>query len=193
MRYEKATVNQSLRHLFRRFNLFMLAMWRLGLGLWVNAWPQVTGRIMVIVHTGRRTGKRRYTPVNYALIDGDVYCMAGFGAKTDWYRNIQANPQVEVWLPDGWWAGVAEDVTDQEGVVDHLRQVLIASGFAAPLFGLHPRTMSDEELLAACSGYRLLCIHRTEARTGPGGPGELAWVWPAAAMLLLPLALRRRK
>jgi hypothetical protein len=44
---------------------------------------------MVIVYMGRKTGKRRYTPVNHALIDGDVYCMTGFGAKADRYRSFR--------------------------------------------------------------------------------------------------------
>ena len=66
----------------------------------------LSGQIMVLTHTGRKSGLRRRTPVNYALVDGEVYCTAGFGQISDWYRNILANPQVEVWLPDGWWAGV---------------------------------------------------------------------------------------
>ena len=39
-----------LRSFFKRFNRFMLLLWQLGLGPWVNFWPDVTGRIMVIVH-----------------------------------------------------------------------------------------------------------------------------------------------
>jgi hypothetical protein len=53
--------------------------------------------------------------------------------------------------------------------------------------------MTNEELDAATADYRLIRIRRTEARTGPGGPGELAWVWPLATMLLLPLVLFRRR
>jgi len=188
-----STMNQSWRSIFRRFNHFMLLMWRLGLGPWVNFWPAGTGRVMVLVHTGRKTGIRRYTPVNFAHVGGDVYCAAGFGARADWYRNIQAHPEVEVWLPDGWWAGAAEDVTGTGGWVGRLRQVLINSGAVAPLFGVQPRAMSDEELLAACPDYRLVRIRPTEARTGPGGPGDLAWVWPTAVMVLLPLALGRKR
>ncbi|HEC23469.1 MAG TPA: nitroreductase family deazaflavin-dependent oxidoreductase [Chloroflexi bacterium] len=183
---------EKLRRLFRSFNRFMLLMWRLGLGRWINLWPEVGGRIMVITHTGRRTGLKRYTPVNYTILDGDVYCTVGFGAISDWYRNIRANPNVEVWLPDGWWAGVAEEIPpEEETFLPALRQVLIASGFAAPLFGVRPGSMTDDELRALTADYRLIRIRRTEARTGPGGPGDLAWVWPLATFLLLPLALRR--
>ncbi|MFQ5595118.1 MAG: nitroreductase family deazaflavin-dependent oxidoreductase [Anaerolineae bacterium] len=186
-------IEEGLRQGFKYFNRFMLLMWRLGLGSWINFWPDVGGRIMVIIHTGRKTGIRRHTPVNYAIVDGELYCTAGFGAISDWYRNIMANPQVEVWLPDGWWAGMAEDITDSEERTSLLRQVLIASGFAAPAAGVYPKRMTDQELEAATANYRLIHIHRTEARTGAGGPGDLAWVWPLAAMSMLPLLWRRAR
>jgi hypothetical protein len=41
--------------------------------------------------------------------------------------------------------------------------------------------------------YMLVRIRREAARTGKGGPGDLAWLWPLAALLLLPLALRRKQ
>ncbi len=190
------TSEQRLAQAFRLMNQYlMIPMWRLGLGWVFKLWPQGIGQIMVIVHTGRRTGLRRATPVNYALVNGDVYCLSGFGTTSDWYHNLMANPQVEVWLPDGWWAGTAEDVSDAPKRLRLLRKVLIASGFAAPLFGgIDPATISDAELAEATASYRLIRIRREEARTGPGGPGEYAWVWPVLAMALgLLLLLRPRK
>lgn len=186
-------VEEQLRQGFKYLNRFMLLMWRLGLGPWVNAWPSVGGQILVIVHTGRSTGLKRYTPVNYALVDGEIYCVAAFGGAADWYRNVMARPEVEVWLPDGWWAGVAEDASDSPGRIPIMRAVLIGSGFAAPLFGIHPTRLTDEALDEVTAPYRLIHIRRGEARTGPGGPGDLAWVWPLATMLLLPLVLFRPK
>ena len=184
---------ERLRQGFKQFNRFMMLIWRLGLGPWVNAWPEVGGRIMVITHIGRKTGIKRRTPVNYTIAGGEIYCTAGFGSKSDWYRNIIANPDVEVWLPDGWWAGVAEDVTYIDIRTPLLRQVLIDSGFAARAAGIDPVGMPGEEFEAVTADYRLIRIRLTEARTGSGGPGELAWLWPLATMILLPLALLRRR
>jgi deazaflavin-dependent oxidoreductase (nitroreductase family) len=184
---------ENLRQMFKQMNKFMLLMWRLGLGSWLNFWPDVGGRIMVITHTGRKTGRKRRTPVNYAIVEDELYCTAGFGPMSDWYRNLKAHSQVEVWLPEGWWTGVAEEITDPQWRLPLLRQVLIASGFAAPTFGIYPKTMTDAELEAVTTDYRLIHIRRTEARTGPDGPGDLAWIWPLAAMILLPLALLRRR
>ena len=185
---------QQLRGAFRWLNRYMLLHWRLGLGPYANQ-RELSGQIMVLVHVGRKTGRTRRTPVNYAIVDGDVYCTAGFGQVADWYRNLLVNPQVEIWLPHGWWAGMAEDVSDSPDRLPLLRQVLIASGFAARVAGLDPAGMTEEALDAASRPYRLIRIRRTHALTGPGGPGDLAWVWPVATAVLLGLLLlpRRRR
>jgi deazaflavin-dependent oxidoreductase (nitroreductase family) len=191
-KYQQAFANT--RTAFKGFNRFMLLLWRLGLGRDVNSLPGVMGRIMVIVHKGRKSGLRRFNPVNYAIVEGDVYCMAGFGSVSDWYRNILADSQVEVWLPDGWWEGRAEEMTNTENRLDLVRQLMVASGLVARLIGVDPGVISDAELAAATVDYRLVRIRRGAPRTGSGGPGDLAWVWPYTVFgLLLALLLRRRK
>jgi deazaflavin-dependent oxidoreductase (nitroreductase family) len=186
----------SLRQVFKYFNRFMLLMWRLGLGSSVNFWPAVVGRIMVLVHTGRKTGRMHRTPVNYASVDGEIYCVAGFGQISDWYRNVKANPAVEVWLPDGWWAGAAEEVVDPSLRLALIRQVLIASGFATYAAGINPHRLSDEALGKTTSDYCLMRIRRSAARTGPGGPADLAWFWQLATLIFILIVLfpkQRRK
>lgn len=184
---------ERLRQLFKKLNYLMMLIWRLGLGKWLNAWPSVGGQIMVITHTGRKTGKKRRTPVNYNVVDGEIYCTAGFGSKSDWYRNIMADPQIEVWLPDGWWAGEIEDVSEHENRMQLMRQVLIGSGIVAPLFGIDPEKLSDAELEQVTAPYCLMHVKCQEARTGRDGPGDLAWIWPLTTMTLLPLIIWRRK
>ncbi len=193
----ESTINpeleEKLRQGFKYLNRFMVTMFRLGLGGWVNADPAHGGRVMVLTTIGRKSGAQRRIGLNYALVDGELYCCAGFGAVSDWYKNIKKYPQVDVWLPEGWWCGVAEDISDSPYRTSLLRQVLIASGFAARLAGLDPVNMTDQELEKATESYRLLHIKRTEARTGPGGPGDLAWVWPTSTFILLMMLLNRRK
>jgi deazaflavin-dependent oxidoreductase (nitroreductase family) len=177
----------KMRAGFRTFNRFMVALWRLGLGRFVNWSPRYGGRIMVITHNGRKSGIRRQSPVNYAIIDDDLYCTAGFGKNCDWYKNIKTNPGVEVWLPDGWYEGVAEEVTNPELRLPILREVLKNSGFASYAAGVDPYGISDEQLESLTREYKLVRIHRTGARTGRGGPGEFSWVWPLATFVLLPM------
>jgi deazaflavin-dependent oxidoreductase (nitroreductase family) len=178
---------------FKYFNKLMIFMWRLGLGPWINAWPKVGGQILVITHTGRKSGLKRRTPANFAVIDGELYCTAGFGGGCDWYRNILTHPEVEVWLPDSWWAGVAEDVSESPNRLKILRAVLVGSGFASFAAGIDPYRISEEDLAAATTDYKLIHIRRESPRTGKGGPGDLWWVWPTAVMLLLLTKPKGRK
>lgn len=178
---------------FKVINRFLLLMWKLGLGSYLNAWPEVSGQIMVLNHFGRKSGKRLQTPLNYVELNGEIYCAAGFGEVADWYKNIIVNPQVEVWLPNGWWAGITEEVLDPKVRLPVLRKVISASGADAPISGIREKQMSDEEILEATADYRLIRIRRTTARTGPGGPGDLAGIWPLATLVLFWLLLTRRR
>jgi deazaflavin-dependent oxidoreductase (nitroreductase family) len=188
MTFSSPQVEERFRQAFKYLNRFMVLMFRLGLGRWLQFWPRFTGQILVLSHRGRKTGLTRRTPLNFAFVDGDLYVLAGFGSVSDWYRNVKANPQVQVWLPDGWWSAVAEETNSPPERLRILRAVLVASGFAAYAFGIPPRT-PDDRLAELSAGYRVLCLRRTAPLTGPGGPGDLAWVWPLAATFGL---LRRR-
>lgn len=146
----------TLRKVFHAGNRFMVWMWKLGWGKFINIWPAGFGRIMVIRHRGRRSGREYLTPVNYAIVDGDIYCTAGFGSMSDWYRNMLANPRVELWLPEekNWFC--AEDISHSPRRLFLLRQVIIASRFAGPLFGINPKKLDDARLDAVSKDYRLV-------------------------------------
>jgi deazaflavin-dependent oxidoreductase (nitroreductase family) len=182
----------ELRKAFGLLNRFMVPLWRLGLGGFLNSWPSVGGQLMVLVHRGRRSGREYRTPLNYATVDNHVYCLAGFGEAADWYRNALAAPSIQVWLPGEWWEAEAVNVSDDPERLALMRAVLIGSGFATYVAGINPRRLSDVQLHEKTRDYRLLRLERTTARTGAGGPGDLAWVWPWVTVLLLMSAYRRR-
>ena len=146
----------SLRKIFRGGNRFMVFLWKIGLGKAINIWPAGFGRIMVIKHRGRKSGKEYLTTVNYANVDGEIYCTAGFGSISDWYRNILVYPRVELWLPEGKHIACAEDISNSPRRLFLLRQVIIASGFAGPLFGVDPKKLDDGELSKVSKNYQLV-------------------------------------
>jgi deazaflavin-dependent oxidoreductase (nitroreductase family) len=146
----------TLRRVFHAMNPFMVWMWKMGWGKWMNSLPEGFGRIMIIKHRGRKSGKEYLTPVNYAVVDGEIYCTAGFGSISDWYRNLLANPQAELWLPEGKREVLAEDVSDSPNRLFLMRQVIIASGFAGPLFGVDQNKLNDEQLDEVTEEYRLV-------------------------------------
>lgn len=150
----------ELQQNFRRLNPNVLRLWRWHLGWVMSAVPPLSGKTMVVTHVGRTSGLPRQTPLNYAVLDGDVWCTTH--ERSQWLRNVQANPEVSVWLPlRRPRRGRAEVLPVDETRVDRLRAVLLASGFAAAYFGgLHPRRDTDAALLAGCADYRLVRIVR---------------------------------
>lgn len=173
-------------------NRAMLAMWRLGLGRTIGILPGATGWLLVLVHRGRSTGRRLKTPLDFAWVEGDIFVVAAFGERSDWYRNVVAHSEVEVWLPTTWWRGRAEDASDTPNRLDLMRAVLRASGFAAPLVGLHPKVMTDEELAATTGDYRLIRIRPVERIDRPADAEDLVWVWlPVIAVGLVAWLARR--
>jgi hypothetical protein len=152
----------TLRKIFHSMNRFMVFMWKIGMGKMINMWPAGFGRIMVIKHRGRKSGREYLTPVNYAIVDSEIYCTAGFGSISDWYRNMMVYPRVELWLPEGKDFYCAEDISNSPDRLFLLRQVIIASGFAAPLFGINLKQLSDEQLDTISKEYKLVHFRKDQ-------------------------------
>ena len=195
-RYEKVLQPEflaSLRKRFKRMNRWMLLLWRIGLGRWMEVWPEGFGRLMVIEHVGRKSGRRYRTPVNFTRCGPDLYCLAGFGPSTDWYRNVLANPDTAVWLPDGRWTATAAEASDSSDRLALMRKVLRDSGFASRAIGLDPRVADDEAIEQATATYRLLRFTPGERADVPDGPGDLTWIWwPIGLAFLLGRCWGRR-
>jgi deazaflavin-dependent oxidoreductase (nitroreductase family) len=81
----------------------------------------IIGRlILLLITTGRKTGLPRTTPLQYEQIDGDFYLGSALGQKADWFKNILANPQVEVRVKSRRFHGLAETITDPVQIANFL-------------------------------------------------------------------------
>jgi deazaflavin-dependent oxidoreductase (nitroreductase family) len=90
----------------------------LGLG------PLIGRVILLLTTTGRKTGRLRVTPLQYEEIEGLIHIGSARGTKADWYRNIEANPTVEVQVRNKRFKGRGEAVTDPQRVTDFLEHRL---------------------------------------------------------------------
>jgi len=164
-----------MRGFFRFLNkYFMVPMFRLGFGPCFG--NPISGYIMVLKIIGRKSGKLRYAPVNYAIHDGKVYCMAGFGRNSDWYRNIQANLNLEVILPGGAIYGTALEVRDADERSLMIRQILKNAGLVAFLDGFNPYRITDDELSKRTAQMPLISIQPSGMGSGASDPAGWAWV-----------------
>jgi deazaflavin-dependent oxidoreductase (nitroreductase family) len=59
------------------------------------------GRLVVLVHRGRRSGEVRRTVLEVIRKDpstGERLVLSGRGVRSDWFRNIDASPALELWV-----------------------------------------------------------------------------------------------
>jgi deazaflavin-dependent oxidoreductase (nitroreductase family) len=177
----------SLRYIFWFLNkFFIVPIFHLGIGPFFG--NPIWGYMMVLKTTGRKSGKTRYSPVNYAILNGDIYCMAGWGQIADWYRNLLASPHIELILPSGSLAGVAEEVAASTERITALRKVLKAGGFAGFMLGVNPYTASDEKLAENTKEIPLIRIKPCGIGSGASDPG--GWLWIPLLILMALLALK---
>ncbi len=173
-----------LRKIFWFVNkFFMVPVFRLGLGFFFG--NPLSGYIMLLKPVGRKTGKLRYAPVNYAIHNGSVYCLSGGRQSSDWYRNLIANPQVEVILPGGAILGQVTEVTDPQERLLVTRRVLQNAGFAGFFEGYNPFMITDAELLLKSADLPVLRIQPIGLGSGPADPGGWGWVWVTLLTIFL--------
>ena len=164
--------------------VFMVPAFRLGLGAVLGS--PFGGYIMVIKTRGHLSGKTRYTPVNYAIADGSVYCLAGYGHRSHWAKNLKGDPQAELLLPGGAVTCQAEVVEEPEEKMRMLRNVMVNSGFAAFVFGgFNPFRVSDSRLRELTRDYLVFRFRPTGIGSGPADAGGWRWVWPTLVIIAL--------
>ena len=82
--------------------------------------PFIGGFILLLSTVGRRSGKKRVTPLQYEKIGVNYYLGAARGVNADWVRNIQSNPKVEIQVSAKQIIGMAEVVTDPSRFADFI-------------------------------------------------------------------------
>jgi deazaflavin-dependent oxidoreductase (nitroreductase family) len=191
-------VSRVLRPLQRGFLVlngrFMAPLIRLGFG-WLVGNP-LTGHVMLLRTRGRRSGLLREAPLGYVIRDGAVYCVAGYGEPTPWFRNLVADPDVEVVLPTRRFQGRAEPVSDPGEWLRTYRALIASFGLVGRAVVGDVRRLDDATLLGR---HRSLPVVRITPRygdaplvAGPFDPGGAGWILPYAGSALLAVLGWRR-
>jgi deazaflavin-dependent oxidoreductase (nitroreductase family) len=186
-------LNRALGPMQRAFGIvnrwFAVPALQAGLGPLFST--PLTGSMMVLRTTGRTSGLRREAPLGYLIRDGAVYCCAGFGVRTAWFRNLVAEPRVEVLLPTTAFAGIAERVTDR-GEFDRVFPSYVrALGIIGRLTIGDLTTADPARVEPFWQSLPLVRIRPTGIAPGPADPGGGQWVLVQAAWLIAFVALAR--
>ena len=159
------TPTQFSRRLLRWIKWPPRILYALGLG-------HVYGRlVLLLTTTGRKSARPRVTPLQYEEIDGAVYVASALGDRADWFRNLEADPRVEVRIRGRRFPGIAEPIVDRIRVADFLEYRLNRHprmvGAIMRREGLPPDpTRADLERYAA---NRALVIIRPGVGSGEAG------------------------
>ena len=134
-------------------NQWMVRNYRRGFG--------PTGIVLLLTTIGRKSGLPRVTPLQYEEIDGVYYVGSARGPNADWFRNLQANPQVKVEIKGRRFEGVAEAITDPVRIADffemRLKRHPVMIGLLMHLEGLPLKcTRVDMEVFAASKALAII-------------------------------------
>jgi deazaflavin-dependent oxidoreductase (nitroreductase family) len=97
-----------------------LLKWAFTLPLYLYRWHLgwlVGHRFLMVTHLGRKTGRRRQTGlevVHYDPATQECIVVAAWGEQTDWYRNLQAHPAMEVQVGSTRYPPVQRFLTFEE-------------------------------------------------------------------------------
>ena len=84
----------------RRPNPWLLPIYKLPIRLYrLKFGWLLSSRFLMITHLGRNTWERHYVVVEVARYDkskDEYIVMSGYGEDSDWYRNLQKSPAIQV-------------------------------------------------------------------------------------------------
>jgi len=153
-----------------------------------------TGYIVVLKTTGAKSRQIRCAPMNYTIINGQIYCVAGWGRATHWFANLRAHPTVTLLLPGRVIPGSSEEVLDPARAHRAIIKVARNAGMTLLFDGLNPLTATDRQILA--TNGRMPVVRIRPARpliSGPGDPGGLGCLLPTLDIFTIILAWRRQR
>jgi len=110
-------------------------------------------RFVLLTHTGRKSGLTRQTVlevVHYDKVTGACVVASGWGTKSEWYRNVTANPKIVFQVRNMPTAGIAERLSPDEAsqkMYDYARHYPLDLGELARFMG-YRLDGSDDDIRA---------------------------------------------
>src|SRR5947208_3744993 len=90
--------------------------------------------------TGRKSGQPRRTPLGGSRVGNQFWFVSEFGDKSQYVKNIQANPRVRVRLRGRWHNGTAHLVPDDDPQ-ERLKSLPQFNSFGVRTFGTNLLTI----------------------------------------------------
>ncbi len=123
----ETTANQPAAFPFQRPGRIVRGLFKAGARVYRGPLARFMGAysMLLLTTTGRRSGLPRRTALTFQPLDGRYLVLAGMGTRSDWYRNLLAQPRVEVRI------GARRFAARAEPVLEPARRRMLAPGIAA--------------------------------------------------------------
>jgi deazaflavin-dependent oxidoreductase (nitroreductase family) len=182
------SISDASQSAFLAANRYLMGpLHRAGLSAWLG--NPVTGWQCLLTTTGRRSGLPREAPLGYIVMDGAAWVLAGYGPKTQWYRNVLADSRVRLRLPARESIeAVAEEASDPEVRARVIPPLMRSMALPGSVIGCFPPLSTDERILQAVSFVPLVRVSPADGSridAGPDDPGGHGWVWRQSLLLSL--------
>jgi len=164
--------------------LFMwpVHLWRLGLA------PIIGHHMMLISHTGRKSGLPRRTMTESYRLDDRSYAPCAFGEQAQWYKNIAADPRVTIQTADGALSAIASRVTDGDELVALFELIRQRSSSMLELYlDFLDISPEPEDIIAKKDRIYWFRFDPTVEPTPPPLEADLVWIWPVTLLATLVL------
>jgi deazaflavin-dependent oxidoreductase (nitroreductase family) len=149
--------NKTIYHYMKSLNARMAANYTRGFG--------PTRIVLLLTTIGRKSGLPRVTPLQFEEVDGNYYIASARGQAADWFKNIQANPNVHVQIREREFDTVAEPVTDPIRIADfielRLKRHPVMIRLIMHLFDSLPLRFTRADLEKLCQEKAIVILHPT--------------------------------
>ena len=154
-----------------------LLLWRLGLA---RLHPS---NFLVLTTTGRKSGQPRYTMLEHSRLDDRIYVTSGWGSRTQWHKNIVADPRVTVQTTRGEVVRGQMTKVDEDRELTRLFQEMQGN---SPVWDDYLASWEIEDdlqdFLAKKERTSVLRLDPTDDPTPKAISRDLLWVWGVIAI-----------
>lgn len=166
---------------------FPLFLWRTGLGP-ILSHPLLGGsRMLALTTRGRKSGLPRHTMLSYAPAGGKDYVCSGWGERSDWVKNVLADPLVTVQVGRNTYSCRAYRVQAREEFTTVAKAMFLTGGDShfKPWLSSYGIDYDLEDMIVKQDRLYVFGFEPA-AEIGPAPlSADLRWIWLLLAALIL--------
>jgi deazaflavin-dependent oxidoreductase (nitroreductase family) len=172
-----------------------LIWWRMGLGPLLSHEALAGNKMLALTTWGRKSQSPRHTMLSFVVAGERIYVCSGWGAKSDWYKNILANPEVTLQVGRRVYSARARRVRE----IDEFQQIaqeMFATG-GDTHFGSWLRSygieIDQQDMIEKGERLHLVAFDKSEGECPPPMRVDLKWIWGVIGLIPICVWLAMRK